>query len=258
MAYSRHGSSAGTGAADLLGPALPFELFVLALERRRGKEHRWTEVRDTPLGPATSRRSRCALIGSTCAHQRTKTTGTEPCPSRSLIGAPFAASAEATPGVSGPQEVTFASTRSCLHERACLPRQGLELKTVVPAGRRRGRRRIRGGSAASAVPVIAGATLLRLDLEQQTLDLDHPHGRAGRDRRGPVGAGPPQRPPDPDHAVGIDRRPPPRPSRRSSTPGRWSGVEKRVRTIAGMPASMNSEMPPIPTSRVIHDSDKPS
>ena len=36
------------------------------------------------------------------------------------------------------------------------------------------------------------------------------------------------------------------------------GVEKRVRTMAGMPATMASDMPTMPTSRVIHDSSNPS
>ena len=36
------------------------------------------------------------------------------------------------------------------------------------------------------------------------------------------------------------------------------GVEKRVRTMAGMPPIMARAMPPMATSRVIHDSESPS
>ena len=35
------------------------------------------------------------------------------------------------------------------------------------------------------------------------------------------------------------------------------GVPKRVRTIAGMPATIPATTPTIPASRVIHDSDSP-
>ena len=36
------------------------------------------------------------------------------------------------------------------------------------------------------------------------------------------------------------------------------GVEKRLRTMAGMPPIMATAMPPMATRRVIHDSDSPS
>ena len=108
-------------------------------------------------------------------------------------------------------------------------------------------------AAAALLAVVDGAALERLDLEQQPVDLDHPD--AGVQRRSGVA-----------RLVRARHRRPGRARRRRATtlvtasPSSpiihsrpMVGVEKRVRTMAGMPATMNSEMPTMPTSRVIHD-----
>ena len=76
--------------------------------------------------------------------------------------------------------------------------------------------------ATRPVAVVAGAAGFRLDLEQDALDRDDAYRVTCRDRCRAVRPRSPQRVADPDDAVGIDTRPPRRPSPRSAPRGRSS------------------------------------